>query len=99
MGIARVHDERHAHRLEGSARELGSLRRGGGGKLCAADVREVDACLLEHRAVAQHARLAPAALGAAPRVAAKPSRAIRGFDRRGQLIVQAAQVPRDVVDR
>ena len=99
MGIPRVHDQRDTHRLEGSARELGSLRRGGGGKLCAADVREVDARLLEHRAVAQHAGFSTAALGAAPRVTAETSRAIRGFDRRGQLIVQTAQVLRDFVDR
>ena len=91
-------DERDAHRFEGGTRELGSLRGGGGGKLAAPHVREVDAGLLEHRAVAQHARLAAAALGAAPRVAAEARRAIRGFDRRGQLIVQAAQVLRDFVD-
>ena len=93
-----MHDERHTHGFEGSAGELGPLRGGRGGKLSAADVRKVDARLLEHRPVAQHARLAAAALGAAPGVAAETSRAIRGFDAQGQFVVQAAQVRCDVSD-
>jgi len=92
-------NKRDTHCFEGGTRELGSLRGGGGGKLTAPHVREVDAGLLENRAVAQHAGLTPATLGAAPRVATKAPCTIRGFDCRGQLIVQAAQVPRDVVYR
>jgi hypothetical protein len=60
-------------------------------------VREVDAGLLEHGAVTQYAGFSTASLGAAPRVATKARCAIRGFDRRGQLIVQAAQVQRDFI--
>ena len=90
-------NKRDTHRFEGGTRELGSLRRGGVGKLAAAHVREVDAGLLEHGAVTQYAGFSTAALGSALRVAAKARCAIRGFDRRGQLIVQAAQVQRDFV--
>ena len=58
--------------------------------------READARLLEHRAVAQDARRRRR-LRRGATCRGEGATTIHGFDRRGQLIVQAAQVPRDVV--
>ena len=71
VGIARVDHERHAGRFEARAGQFGPLRRGRSGQLAAEHVREIDAGLLEHGAVAHHARFAATAFGALPRVTPK----------------------------
>ncbi len=87
-----MNHERHARRDPLRVRQLGALRRGAGRQLRAHHVREIDAGLLEHGAVAQHAALAAAAFGALPRVAAKARCAVRLLERGTDAVLQSAQI-------
>ena len=95
VGIARVDHQRHAGRLEARAREFGPLRRRRRGQLAAHHVREVDAGLLEHRALAQHAALAAAAFGALPGIAAELRAAVGLLERARDRVVERAEVGDD----
>ena len=61
-------------------------------QLRAHHVREIDAGLLEDRAVAQHAALAAAAFGALPSVTTKARAAVRLLERVADAVLQSAQV-------
>ena len=97
--IARMYDERHTHGFEGSPGELGSAEEVAEAGSCPPRTCEklMPACS-NTAPLRSTARLAAAALGAAPGIAAETSRAIRGFDAQGQRVVQAAQVRCDVSD-
>src|SRR5258708_12284701 len=72
--IARMKHQGQSHRLEGRAGDFGSQVRGRRRNFLAEDMRDGHACALEHRAVAQDAALAPAALAPNPTIPPKSPR-------------------------
>ena len=84
--------ERHAGRLEARTGQFRPLRRGRGRQLAAEHVREIDAGLLEHGALAHHARFTATAFGALPGVTPEFTAAVRSFQRSRDGVVQSTQV-------
>ncbi len=68
IGVFRVDHQRHAHRFKAAACQLRAVRGGRCRHLIAMNVGEVNPCLLEYRAVAQHAASTAAAAFAVPTV-------------------------------
>ncbi len=66
-----VDHQRHAQRLKAATGQLGTVRGGRGGHGVAVDMGEVDARLLEHPALAQHAAASAAAARPLPAVFGK----------------------------
>ena len=86
--------QRQAHRFERRAGNFRTLIRRRRRHLLAEHMRDGYAGALEHRAVAQDAALAAAALGSNPSVALKFHR-IDFLDRRGDAVLQLMQVSLD----
>jgi hypothetical protein len=92
IGVARVHDQRHAHGAEAAPGQLRPARAGRRRQLVAAHVGEVDAALLEHGAVLQDARAPAAAAGALPGVLAEAGAAVLPGEGAADAVLQVEQV-------
>jgi hypothetical protein len=86
-----MHDNRNAHRFERAVGELRAMGGGGSGQARAADMRKIDARLLEHDAVLENAGFATTAFGACPRITAKRHAAVLRFERGAEAILQVQQ--------
>lgn len=91
IGIVRVDHQRHAHRFKAATRQLRPVCSGGCRHLIAMHVRKVDARLLKHRAVAQHAALTAAAARTLPAIFSKRCAAIFSRQLVTNLILQCEQ--------
>ena len=97
--IFRMHDERDAERGPRATRDRGPLRARRRRQPRARDFGEIDAGLLEHRALLHDARTPAAAFGALPGVLDEAAAAIGGFEAPADAILQVREECPDAVDR
>ena len=95
--VTRVEHERHAHRLEPAAGELGARHGRRRREPVARHVREVDAAALEERTLLDDARIAAAAFRTCPRITAEPA-AVGRLERRDDSVLQAGEIVLDCGD-
>ncbi|MNT57797.1 hypothetical protein D3C72_1951980 [compost metagenome] len=88
---ARVDHQRHAHRLEAAAGQLGAVRGSGSGQGGAGDVREVHARLFKHRTLGQYAAAATATFFARPAVLVENGAAVGLSQLRADAVLQCQQ--------
>ncbi|MCY1180401.1 hypothetical protein D9M73_208410 [compost metagenome] len=92
MRVVRVDHQRHAQGLEATARQFGAVGTGRGRQAGAEYVGEVDPAFLDHLAVADHPRAAPATGFAHPGVLDEAGAAVFGFEGRADAVLQVEQV-------
>src|SRR3954468_19830808 len=93
--IARMQDERHAHRFPGPAGEMRARSRGGGRQLLALHMRQVDAAALEEIALFDDSRYSSAALRTLPCVRLERT-AVERFECRHDPVLQVSQIFEDL---
>ena len=91
MRIARMYDERNAHRLERLACEMGSLRGSTGGQFVSVHMGKIDTCPLQHSPILEHAGAATTTSGALPFVLTKAT-AIHGLEGGADSALKIEQV-------
>ncbi|MNT17333.1 hypothetical protein D3C72_1524770 [compost metagenome] len=88
----RVDHQRHPQGLEATARQLGAMGTGRRRQTGAEHVGKVDPAFLDHLAIADHPRAAPATGFAHPGVLDEAGAAVFSFEGRADAVLQVEQV-------